>query len=183
MSINNRTTLKTRNTGVAAGIDKHVSSPILLGGVPYTPPELKNIFAAQTAALAAADALHTQWIDQVQAERAASKKANTVYRLLRTFLIAQHGPGANAMLNDFGMTAPKIRGAATVKVKADAVVKRKATRAARHTMGTVQRKSVTGASLAAGAAPAPTHAAPVPAAATGTQAAPPPAPLATTPAK
>jgi hypothetical protein len=151
----NRSTLKTRNTAVAAGIDKHVLVPILLGGVSYTPPVLKDIFAAQTAAIDTSDALHTQWLDQVQAARDASAKADSVYTSLRSFLIGQYGTGANAVLNDFGMTAPKVRGVRTVAVKADAVAKGKATRAARHTMGKVQRKAVTGASVAAAAAAAP----------------------------
>jgi len=148
----NRTTLKTRNIAIAAGIDKHVLSPILIGGVTYTPPNLKDIFAAQTAALDASDALHTQWMDQVQATRDATAKAHDVYNLLRSYLIGQYGTGANAILNDFGMTAPKTRGITTVAVKAAAVAKGKATRVARHTMGKVQRKAVTGASVAAAAA-------------------------------
>ncbi|HEY5147224.1 MAG TPA: hypothetical protein VII82_10675 [Polyangiaceae bacterium] len=152
----NRTTLKTRNIAIAAGIDKHVLSPILIGGVSYTPPTLKDVFAAQSAALDASDVLHTQWMDQVQAARDATEKANTVYNLLRSYLIGQYGTGANAILNDFGMTAPKPRGVTTVAVKAAAVAKGKATRVARHTMGKVQRKAVTGASVAAAAAPATT---------------------------
>jgi|CZKU01.1.fsa_nt_gi hypothetical protein len=149
MNSNNRTTIKTRNTGVSAGIDKHIPSPILIGGVTYTPPELKAVFVAQTAALAASDAAHNQWLDEVQAERDASKEANAVYSLLRSFLIGQYGTGANAILNDFGMTTPKAGGPKTVQVKAEAVVKGKATRAARHTMGSVQRKAVTGTTVAA----------------------------------
>jgi hypothetical protein len=158
MSTINRIAIKTRNTGVAAGIDKHIPLPILLGGVSYTPPELKGVFAAQTAAVAASDAAHTQWLDLVQDERDASAKANSTYLSLRSFLIGQYGTNANAVLNDFGMSPPKARGATTVKVKADAVVKGKATREARHTMGKVQRKSVTGAAVAAAptTAPAPT---------------------------
>jgi hypothetical protein len=157
----NRTTLKTRNIAIAAGIDKHFPSPIIIGGVSYTPPALKDVFAAQTAALDASDALHTQWLDQVQVAQATTARANTVYNLLRSYLIGQYGTGANAVLNDFGMTAPKTRGVTTVAVKAGAIVKAKATRTARHTMGKVQRKAVTGASVAAAAAaPATTPAAP-----------------------
>jgi hypothetical protein len=78
-------------------------------------------------------------------------------------------------LADFGLTALK-SGKAPVKVKAAAVDKSKATRAARHTMGSVQRKSVTGA------APVPSTS---PAEATSAPAAPPPPspPAAPLPAK
>jgi hypothetical protein len=152
----NRTTLRTRNIAIAAGIDKHFLSPVIIGGISYTPPALKDVFAAQTAALDASDALHTQWMDQVQVAQATTAKANTIYNLVRSYLIGQYGTGANAVLNDFGMTAPKTRGVTTVAVKAEAIVKAKATRVARRTMGKVQRKAVTGASVAAATASATT---------------------------
>jgi hypothetical protein len=176
MSNTNRPTLKTRNLAVANGIDKHVPSSISIGGVTYTPPELKAVFTNQNAAVDAADALHKQWTDQVQVARTVGAKANAVYPLLRSFLIGQYGNDANAILNDFGMPVPKAKGAKTVQVKADAVTKRNATRAARHTMGAVQRKAVTGAS-ASPAAPATTaapdaHATPAAASAAPSPAAP-----------
>ena len=157
MSNSNRPTLKTRNLAVANGIDKHVPSAISIGSVTYTPPELKAVFTNQNAAVDAADALHKQWTDQVLVAKTVGAKASAVYLLLRSFLIGQYGNDANAILNDFGMRAPKATGAKTVQVKADAVTKRNATRAARHTMGAVQRKAVTGAS-ASPAAPATTAA-------------------------
>jgi hypothetical protein len=81
----------------------------------------------------------------------------------RSALIGQYGKQANATLNDFGMRPPKVAQAPTVKVKAEAVDKRAATRVARHTMGKVQRKAVTGASVSTPApvAPAAPVAAPV----------------------
>ena len=79
--------------------------------------------------------------------RAAGEKADDVYLLLRSALIGQYGKQANATLNDFGMRPPKSAAATTAKVKAEAVDKRAATRVARHTMGKVQRKAVTGASV------------------------------------
>jgi hypothetical protein len=47
------------------------------------------------------------------------------------------------VLADFGMSAPKTT-VPTVATKAAAAVKRSATRTARHTMGAVQTKEVTG---------------------------------------
>ncbi len=158
MSNVNRPIIKTRNTAVSNGIDKHIPASISIGSVMYTPPELKAVFTAHNTALDAADALRKQWTDQVQVARAAGEKADEVYLLLRSALIGQYGKQANATLNDFGMRPPKST-AATTKVKAEAVDKRAATRVARHTMGKVQRKAVTGASVPT---PAPvTTAAPV----------------------
>jgi hypothetical protein len=47
------------------------------------------------------------------------------------------------VLADFGL-APKARAQVTVEAKAVAAAKRKATRAARHTMGPKQKKGITG---------------------------------------
>jgi hypothetical protein len=58
--------------------------------------------------------------------------------------VGQYGANANAVLNDFGMEAPKPKGPKTVATKAVAAQKRDATRAVRHTMGKVQKKSVKG---------------------------------------
>jgi hypothetical protein len=184
MNTTNRSTLKTRNANVAAGIDKHIPSPITVGGVSYTPPTLKAVFAAHTAALDASDALHKQWTDQVVVADAAGDKANETYQSLRSYLIGQYGKNANAVLNDFGMSAPKPTGPKTVKMKAEAADKRAATRAARHTMGKNQKKAVTGATgaaagagPAAGAAPAaPTPPATTPGATPGATAVPTPSP-------
>jgi hypothetical protein len=152
MTTINRSTIKTRNTAVAAGIDKHIPASIQVGGATYTPQTLKAVFTSQTAALDASDALHKQWTDQVQAAQAAGATANATYLSLKSYLVGQYGADANAVLNDFGMPAPKTRGPRTVRVKAEAVTKRNATRAARHTMGKVQRKGVTGVTAAAAAA-------------------------------
>ena len=175
----NRPTIKTRNTSVANGIDKHITSPVSIGNVSYAPGTLKAVFTDHNAAIDASDVLHTQWTDQVTATRAAGDKANDTYLLLRNFLIGQYGNDAAAVLNDFGMTVPKAKGAKTVAAKAEGIDKRRATRAARHTMGSVQRKAVTGESnaKAAGAAgSSPVTTAPTPTTAVST-----PAPAGSTP--
>jgi hypothetical protein len=144
MSLINKPTVKTRNNGVIAGIDKHVTGGATIGGDEYTPQTLKAVFAEHNVAIDAADALHKQWQDQVNVMRAAAKRANTVYLLLHSFLLGQYGNDANAVLNDFGMKTPKPKGPQTVKTKSAAVAKRAATRAVRHTMGTKQRKALVG---------------------------------------
>jgi len=147
MAIINKPTVKTRNSGVISGVDKHVTGEAKIGGVTYAP--------------------HKQWQDQVNVTRAAGRRAHAVYLLLRSFLIGQYGNDANAVLNDFGMVIPKTRGAKTVKANAIGVAKRTATRAVRHTMGKKQRKTVVGTVAEPTAAPGN-----VPTAAEGSPAAP-----------
>jgi len=145
MATNNRPSVKTRNTGVATGIDKHITSSLMIGGVTYTPDALKAVFTKQNAALDAADALHKQWQDQVQVAHTATVVARVVYQSLRGYLVGQYGSNAKAILNDFGMSAPKPKGPKTVKTKSVAVAKNAATRTARHTMGKKQKMGVKGA--------------------------------------
>ncbi len=99
---------------------------------------------AHTTAITTNEALRKSLADGVVNARTLGVKVNTTYQLLRSALIAQYGKSANAVLNDFGMTAPKAPGPKTVDAKATAAVKRSATRVARHTMGSVQKKGVTG---------------------------------------
>jgi hypothetical protein len=140
----NTATLKTRDTSVMAGIDKHITTSITIQGTSYTPADLKAVFQSQITVLDSNAALHKSLSDGVLNAKAIAAKVNTMYQLLRSALIAQYGKDANAVLNDFGMTAPKVPGAKTVDAKATAAAKRAATRTARHTMGAVQKKAVTG---------------------------------------
>jgi hypothetical protein len=144
MGTSNRPSIKARNASVAAGIEKRITGSTTIGGVVYTPAALAAVFVDANAAIDKAEALHKEWQDQVAAARAAVKTATAVFLLLRSYLLGQYGANAKAVLNDFGMEAPKPRGPKTVATKAVAVQKRDATRAVRHTMGKVQKKNVKG---------------------------------------
>jgi hypothetical protein len=176
MATINRSTIKNRNLSVAAGIDKHVPSPITVGGVVFAPADLKAVFTGHTAALDAADALHKQWTDQLVVADAAGEKAHATYQSLRSYLVGQYGNDANAVLHDFGMNTPKTKGPKTVQTKAAAAEKRAATRAARHTMGKNQKKGITGATVSAPATTVAPEAPAAPSATPNAPAAPAPAP-------
>ena len=140
-----RASVKNRNAGIQAGIDKHMTGPVTVDGTTYDTPALKAVFQTHSDALDEADALYTRWRDQVQAARVAAKASDRVYGSLRGYLVGQHGRGANAVLNDFGIEAPRTTGPKTVKAKADAAEKALATRKARHTMGKRQKAGIHGA--------------------------------------
>ena len=140
----NSTTLKARDTSVMAGIDRHITASITINGTAYTPAALKAVFQSQITAIEANQALHKQLSDGVASAKALAKTVDNMFHLLRSALIAQYGKNANAVLNDFGMIVPKTAGPRTVDAKATAKAKRTATRTARHTMGVVQKKAVTG---------------------------------------
>jgi len=143
MSTINQESIITRNTNVNAGIDKHVTSNVMVGGMQYTPAQLKAVFQAQTAALQASVASHKEWLGDVAAAKAAGKAANAVYSDLVRYLVGLYGKAAIAVLNDFGMAPPK-SASQTLATKTAAAAKRFATRSARHTLGKVQKKAVKG---------------------------------------
>src|SRR5260221_13959724 len=134
MATNNRPSVKTRNTGVATGIDKHITSSLMIGGVTYTPDALKAVFTKQNAALDAADALHKQWQDQVQVAHTSTVVARVVYQPLGGYLVGQYGSNANGILNDFGMSVPKPDGPETDNTKAGAVPQNAPPRTGVHSM-------------------------------------------------
>jgi hypothetical protein len=133
----------SRNASVIAGIDKRITGNVTIGGVAYTPAQLKAVFQGQTTALQTSEAAHKQWQSDVLAAKAASKAADAAYSSLHSYLVGQYGKTAVADLADFGMSAPKTA-APKVVTKAAAAVKRTATRKARHTVGAVQKKAVKG---------------------------------------
>jgi hypothetical protein len=139
-----RSTLKNRDTAVLSGIDKHITGPLRIGGKTYTPGELKAAFQAEITVLLTADAQRKTLLDTILAAKAAQKRTLNLYQLLRSSLIGQYGKTAHAVLNDFGMNAPKVPGPKRVDVKVAAQAKRQATRTARHTTGSKQKKAVKG---------------------------------------
>ena len=144
MANTNRPSKVARNASVMAGIDKHITGNVTIGGVPYTPATLKAVFSDESTAINTTEALHQQVADQVQVTKAATSKADGVYGLLRSYLIGQYGKQANAVLGDFGMKSPKTKGPQTLESKTAAAAKRKATRQVRNTLGSTQKKKLKG---------------------------------------
>ena len=143
MPPNNHEAIITRNNSVNAGIDRYITTNVTIGGTTYTPAQLKAVFQAQTTALQASISSHKAWQSDVLAANAAGKAVAGVYSSLRSYLIGLYGKTAVTTLAAFGMTPPKTT-TPTVAVKAAAAVKRTATRSARHTMGSTEKKKVSG---------------------------------------
>jgi hypothetical protein len=136
--------LEQRLGNLIAGTQKHPpSGPLTLGGAAYTAQQIEQAFQGLLDALTAADAAKAAWEDALKKVR--SQKA-TVLPLTRAYansLITANG-NASSVLADYGLTPRKARAPMTTTEQAAAVAKRNATRAARHTMGTQQKKPVKG---------------------------------------
>jgi hypothetical protein len=153
MKTNKDRTINTHRQAIA-GIRKHFASApsILLGGTSTTPNDaiatLQGSIDAIDAASASAQAFH----GAVTAQHAAIAKGTGLLTDLKTLVKSQLG-SSEGVLGDFGFTSPS-RQTPDEATKAAAVVKRAATRAARHTMGKRQKASVKGSVPATGAQPA-----------------------------
>jgi hypothetical protein len=165
----NKPTAKDLCMKAIAGIGKHFAgaTSLTLMGASFTPASLKAVFQADIDATNATEAGHTQWRQQVATQKATRANTRAVSKALKSYVVGTFGASAVGVLEDFGFSAPKSPGKKTVAAKAEGLVKAKATRAARHTMGKKQRKTVKGTpaatptvTSAAGAGPGPTQATP-----------------------
>jgi hypothetical protein len=161
MGINkSKATRQNGNRKLVGAIRKHLTESVTLEGVKYTPARLAKMFQNGIDIADAADAASKAWHAAVATERARTRELSGVQASLRDHVSATFG-AASTEFADFGFTPKAVR-TVDAKTKADAVVKRAATRVARHTMGKRARLKVTGAtaSAAASAAPLATPAAP-----------------------
>jgi hypothetical protein len=131
---------------VQAGVQKDLASmaQIQLAGVVYTPSSLSAVFQADSDAIDASDTARAALKQAVGTGKTTHAKTAIVLAALRSFLLGYYGKQAVTVLGDFGINAPKSTATKTVATKAAAVVKGKATRAARGTTGSVQKQKVKG---------------------------------------
>jgi hypothetical protein len=159
----NKPTRNDRLRLIASGVQKHFPNATLtLAGQTLTTSQLADRIQQDIAASDATDKARAAWLTQVQAERSTHASLAPVLRSLRSLVIAQFGdsPDAGDVLADFGYSPRKVP-ERTAAAKAQSADKGRATRAARHTMGSQQKKKVKGTVTATpppgvdGPAPAP----------------------------
>jgi len=112
-----------------------------LGNVTYTAAAITKVLRAYVDAFDANIAEQAKAKSAHQAAVDADLAASPLVKLLDSFVRAMFGNDAE-VLTDFGL-APRKAGTKTPAVLTQAAKKAAATRAARHTMGSVQKKSVT----------------------------------------
>jgi hypothetical protein len=144
-----------RDKAIADGIQKHLQgvSSLNLDGSAYSPADLVKLILSRATQVAAVAAAHDTWIKAVVAERALNTKLTPLIRGLRQYVLNAFG-SASTVPADFGFTITPKK-VLTPDEEVARAAKAKATRAARHTMGKVQKKKVTGATAATAAAPSP----------------------------
>jgi hypothetical protein len=128
-----------------AGTNKHLASmaQVIFAGSSFTPPQITGKLQALVNLRNDVNAAEATTKAKLASEKADMPALRTFMGAFVTFVKATFG-GQPDVLADFGIH-PKARAPLTVEAKAAAAAKRKATRAARHTMGSKQKKDVKGA--------------------------------------
>jgi hypothetical protein len=143
-TIMNKTTKHNRqdsNRAILNGLDTHLKGQnIVLEGVSYKQPQLRQIFQDDLDATAATNDTKAQWQSAVLAEKTTATKTHGVKRALFSYLAATFGVNSQVLI-DFG-SAPKKAGKIKPAIKAVAVTQALATRKARHIMGRKQRLEI-----------------------------------------
>jgi hypothetical protein len=119
------------------------SDTFVIAGQTLTRDEIIARLNAFIALGEATKATRQQWQGAVEAERAGLVAVNSLRQNLRSIVQARLGSKGASGLTAFGFSPAKTA-KRTVTNKATAVAKTTATRAARHTMGKVQKQDITG---------------------------------------
>jgi hypothetical protein len=128
------------------GTTKHFpngSQQLTVGGAAFTVTALTALLQSFVDQREAVDASKAATKAKIEAERAQAPSRRGVVSAFVAYVKATFGNSPD-LLADFGLSPRKARTALSAEQKAVAVAKRDATRAARHTMGTKQRKGVKG---------------------------------------
>jgi hypothetical protein len=132
--------LRTLEAGIKANFTD--VQTVIVGGATYTPPQLEaqieTFLAAQTLTLTTGNAYHAA----VAAEKTSDASAKTFRSQIEAYAISRYGK-TSPILSQLGFTPAKPK-KVTTAVKAVAVLKVKATRMARNTMGRKQKLKIVG---------------------------------------
>jgi hypothetical protein len=128
------------------GLAKHYATvgSLTIEGATYTPAQLETSLQKLIALRKGVDDAKAAAKARIADERAQAPSLRNLMVALATVVKGAFGTSPD-VLADFGLAPKKARTPLTVEQKATVAAKRKATRAARHTMGTKQRKQVKGA--------------------------------------
>jgi hypothetical protein len=141
----NRTQQQTGDQKLIDGLKKHEATvpSLVIGGSSLKTADIIGILQTRINAASAAVSTRATWQTGVKADRDERAKTKTFVSGLRQALQVAFAGSIDA-LTDFGLKPRKTR-VSTPEQKAAAAAKAKATRAARHTMGTKQKAKVKGA--------------------------------------
>jgi hypothetical protein len=153
-----KASLQTRIRSIIAGTQKHApNGSFTFGSTTYASPALVQLLQGLADSLDEADAARSRWQDALKNANDARTKVLPVLKGYQAWVSVTYS-GTPSTLADYGVAPRKAPTPLTTEQQAAAVAKREATRAARHTMGKVQKKGVKGTVTAIVSPSAPTPA-------------------------
>jgi hypothetical protein len=143
--ITNRTSQESADQKLIDGFTKHNATlaTLVIGGTSYKTTDVITIVQGLVNSAKAVVSTRATWQTAVAADKAERAKQKTFMSGVRQSLLVAYG-GSLDVLADFGLAPHKARTAPTPEQKQAAAAKAKATRAARHTMSSKQKKAVKG---------------------------------------
>jgi hypothetical protein len=141
----NRMEKQTADQALIDGFTKNAKTvtSFLVGGATIKASDVITALQARIAAANTAQSTRATWLAAVKANATARASTQTLVSNAVQALKVMFA-GSIESLAEFGLKPRKVRTAPTPEEKVAAVAKAKATRAARHTMGSTQKKSVKG---------------------------------------
>jgi hypothetical protein len=125
--------------GIATSLPK---GPLYLGSKTYTPTSLSAFVQRRIDLANSVEKAKAAWLEAIRSYKTHHAETRVVVDDLRHLVIGAYGV-TSPKLADFGFAPPK-RYTLTQEQKALAVERRNATRKARKTMGSRQKKAITG---------------------------------------
>jgi hypothetical protein len=128
---------------LADGLTKHAAAipQMVIGGVTTTPADAGTKLQARITVAKAVVTTRATWQNAVAADETATEQTKTFLSGLRQTLLAAFA-GQIDVLADFGLTPRKVA-VLTPAERAASALKAQATRAARNTLGKVQKAAIT----------------------------------------
>ena len=132
------------NNQLIGALQKCGKKTLVLGGKAWATQDIVAKLTAENTAIAASSSAKAQWV-KASATVKADRTANDALRAaLHQAVLVQFGADP-AVLDAFGYAKPRTRTPASSEAKVIAAAKRLATRKARGTLGSKQRKAIKGA--------------------------------------
>jgi hypothetical protein len=142
----NKTIRRVKLEQMISGLKKQLPNQTLtLAGRAVTTEDFAQEIQELVDASDATEISRAQWRGRVATEKRLFAERAGDLRALRSYLAAIHGdsPSASVALGEFGLE-PRKPGRKTMATLVAAAAKSRATRKARHTMGSRQKRAVTG---------------------------------------
>jgi hypothetical protein len=150
-----KSALQQQARGLITGTQKHLANETLaFNGARFATQALIQVLQELIDVVTRSDAAKAEWKDALKSMNDGKATIVPVLVAFQAFVVNRFG-NAPSTLEDFGIAPRKVPTPMTAEQKAAALVKRKATRAARHIVGKKERAKIQAPAATTPTTPAP----------------------------